>query len=384
LPLALPTDLDYDGEKLIRLIDFLCGRSAITNLAVISTNDVSPAERFGLWRESLWQVLGHLRSEPSGDESFAGRIEHCDVGDLRICRIVARRHRVVRKPEGRQDHQDLLKVALQLKGSSYFEQDNRSVLLTPGSWSIYDTTRPYTVSSTGNVELLTLLIPRARIATSRLNINDLIVRRFSGDVGLGKLAYQFMTTALAEIANVDPVHEWEIVGAISQLIRLAMLEVAGVKTDLSVREKWRERIQGYIDEHLRDPDLSLDKIAAAMNCSKRYVHKIFQSERTTTSEYIWQRRLSRCREELCDSAFASKSITEIAYSWGFSNSAHFSRAFKDAFHMCPRTYRTTGHTAADSAWTEMLASSPILICPGDKLSPLMSHLRQLKAADFGG
>jgi AraC-like DNA-binding protein len=351
---------------------------------VISTNDVSPAERFGLWRESLWQVLGHLHSETSGDESFAGKIEHCDVGDLRICKIVARRHRVIRKPEGRHDHQDLLKVAVQLKGSSYFEQDHRSVLLTPGSWSIYDTTRPYTVSSMGNVELLTLLIPRTRIATSRLNIDDLIVRRFSGDVGLGRLAYQFMTTTLAEIGNVDPAHEWEIVGAISQLIRLAMLEVAGVRTNLSSREKWRERVQGYIDEHLRDPDLSLDKIAAAMNCSKRYVHKIFQSEDTTTSEYLWRQRLSRCREELCDPASAGKSITEIAYSWGFSNSAHFSRAFKDAFHMCPRSYRRTGDPEVESAWADLLANSATGVSPATKLSPLVTRLQQLKAIDLGG
>ncbi len=356
----------------------------ITQLAVVSTNDVRPSEKFGLWKDTLWQLLGRLRSEAFGDESFAGRIEHCDVGDLRICRIIARRHRVVRKLEGRHDNQDLLKVAVQLKGSSYFEQNNRSVLLSPGSWSIYDTTRPYTVSTMGNVELLTLLIPRARIATHRLNLNDLIVRRFSGETGLGKLAYQFMTTVFSEIANVDPKHEWEIVGAISQLIRLAMLEVAGEQSNLSVREKWRERIKAYIEEHLRDPGLSLGQIAAVMNCSKRYVHKIFESEGTTTSGYIWRMRLCRCREELRDPAFANKSITEIAYSWGFSGSAHFSRTFKDVFHVCPRSYRAANHVEEDAAWLDLALGSRTSAPSEPKLSPLMTHLRRLKAAGSGG
>lgn len=356
----------------------------ITHLAVVSTNDVRPRDKFGLWKDTLWQLLGRLRSEAYGDDSFAGRIEHCDVGDLRICRIVARRHRVVRKLESRHDNQDLLKVALQLKGSSYFEQNNRSVLLSPGSWSIYDTTRPYTVSSMGNVELLTLLIPRARIATHRLHLNDLIVRRFSGETGLGKLAYQFMTTTFAEIANVNPEHEWEIVGAISQLIRLAMLEVAGEQSDLSVHEKWRERIKAYIDGHLRDPGLSLDQIAAVMNCSKRYVHKIFESEGTTTSEYIWRMRLWRCREELRDPASASKLITEIAYSWGFSNSAHFSRTFKDAFHVCPRSYRARDHVEEYAAWLDMALGSRTSAPAKPKLPPLMTHLKYLKAAGSGG
>jgi AraC-like DNA-binding protein len=339
----------------------LFGRFGIAQLGIISTNDVSPAEKFGLWRDALWQLFGHLRSEASGDESFAGQIEHCDIGDLRICKLKARRHRVVRKPESRHDNQDLLKVAVQLKGTSYFEQNNRNVLLSPGSWSIYDTTRPYTVSTMGNVELLTLLIPRARIATQRLNLNDLLVRRFPGDVGLGKLAYQFMITTFAELSNVDPEFEWEIVGAISQLIRMAMLEAAGVQTVLSVRERWRERIKAYIDEHLPDASLSLDQIAAAMNCSKRYVHKIFESEGTSTSEYIWRMRLCRCREELWDPAYATKSITEIAFSWGFSNSAHFSKDFKHAFNLCPRSYRAAGHVVEDAGWADKTASSGTVV-----------------------
>jgi AraC-like DNA-binding protein len=356
----------------------------MTQLAVISTNVVKPSDKFGLWQESLWNLLGRLRSEASGEESFAGKIEHCDIGDLRICRIVARRHRVIRKREGGHDNQDLLKVALQLKGSSYFEQNNRGVLLSPGTWSIYDTTRPYTVCAMGNVELLTLLIPRARIVTHRLNLNDVIVRRFSGAAGVGKLAYQFMTTAFAEIANVNPEHEWEIVGAISQLIRLAMLEGAGEQTDLSVRERWRERIRVYIDEHLRDPDLSLDQIAGVMNCSKRYVHKLFESEGISISEYIWQMRLNRCRQELVDPVFANKSITEIAYSWGFSNSAHFSRAFKEKFHICPRTYRAMDHHEEDLAWLDVGLRVRELNRAESKVPPLAALVRQLKIAGSGG
>jgi AraC-like DNA-binding protein len=271
---------------------------------------------------------------------------------------------------------------VQLKGTSYFEQNNRSCLLPPGSWSIYDTTQPYAVSTMGSVELLTLLIPRARIATHRLNLNDLTVRCFSGETGLGKLAFQFMTSAFAEIANVNPEHEWEIVGAISQLIRLAMLEAAGEPSDLSVRERWRERVKAYIEEHLRDPGLSLDRIAAAVNCSKRYVHKIFESEGTTTSEYIWQMRLCRCREELRDPACAGKSITEIAYSWGFNSSAHFSRTFKDTFHLSPRTYRNADRVEAEADWLDATTGlRQTQVAPS--VPAFLTHLKRLKSSASG-
>jgi AraC-like DNA-binding protein len=352
----------------------------MTHLGIISTNDVAPAEKFGLWRETLWQLFGRLRSQAYGDKSFAGSIEHCDLGDLRICKIVARRHRVVRTPAGRHDNQDLLKVVVQLKGTSRFEQNGRSMLLTPGYWSIYDTTRPYIVSNLENVEHLTLLIPRARIATQRLNLNDLVMRRFSGDVGLGRIAHQFITTVFAEIPNVNPEHEWEIVGAISQLIRLAMLEVSGSQTDLSLRETWRERIKTHIEEHLRDPDLCLDQIATALNCSKRYIHKIFESEGTSTSEYIWRMRLGCCRKELCDPACAGKSITEIAYTWGFSNSAHFSRAFKDEFQLSPRSFRVVAHCTETNSCSKSQTNPRVPASTPPKLPGMMAQLRQLKAA----
>src|SRR5438270_8439085 len=192
-----------------------------------------------------------------------------------------------------------------------------------------------------------------------------------------------MTTAFTEIANVNTEHEWEIVGAISQLIRLAMLEVAGDQSNLSVRERWRERIKAYIDEHLRDPGLCLDQIAAAMNCSKRYVHKIFESEGTSPFEYMWRMRLCRCREELRDPASASKSITEIAYSWGFSSSAHFSRTFKDIFQICPRSYRAADHVEEDAAWLDLSLRSRTSAPAEPRLSPLLTQLKYLKAVRSG-
>lgn len=59
----------------------------------------------------------------------------------------------------------------------------------------------------------------------------------------------------------------------------------------------------------------------------------------TVVRVIWDRRLERCREEIADPAMALRSITEIAHDWAFSDSQHFSRAFKQRFGMTPREYR---------------------------------------------
>jgi AraC-like DNA-binding protein len=148
-----------------------------------------------------------------------------------------------------------------------------------------------------------------------------------------------MISAFDEIPIINPEAEWELAGAISHLIRLTLLDASEVQNEVSLREVWRDRIRAYIGVHLRDPELSIDRIAEAMNCTKRYIHKVFQSEEKSVSESILRMRLTRCREDLRNPSRSRSSITDIAYSWGFNNPAHFSKAFKDEFNVSPRFFR---------------------------------------------
>lgn len=96
-------------------------------------------------------------------------------------------------------------------------------------------------------------------------------------------------------------------------------------------------VQDYIEAHLYD-DLSLEKLAAAAGFSKYHFHRIFKGiVREPLSQYINRLKLERAayllgkREDL--------NITDIAYQLGFSDSAVFSRAFRNHFGMSPRKYR---------------------------------------------
>jgi AraC-like DNA-binding protein len=309
-------------------------------LGVVSTCDARPSEKVGVWQDNLLRLCGRLRSEAQVDGSFFGKIEYAMIGGMRIAKLTASRHRVVRTPSyARRDNDGFIKVALQIKGTSSFEQGGRTVVLAPQEWSIYDTTRPYIVTVPQDTEMLIALVPRDSLSTPRFCIDNLMVRKFPGRTGLGRLAYQFLISAFDEIPAITPDAEWEVAGAIAHLVRLTMLDTAGTRSEVSLREVWRDRIKSYISSHLCDPELSIDQIACAMNCTKRYVHKVFQSEGASVSESILSMRLARCREDLCNTARSRDSITDIAYSWGFNNPAHFSKTFKEEFHISPRSFR---------------------------------------------
>lgn len=325
-------------------------------LAIVSTDTIAPAERLAAWGEMVWQLLGRLRSDAYGDERFGGRLEYADVASVRLCRLTASRHRVVRTPDLiRKDDRGFLKLVVQLRGSAWFEQDSNKVLLQPGEWSIYDTMRAYTVANVSPIEQLVLLIPREKILTDGLRPDGLMVQRYSARSGIGRLACQFMSTAFDEVAACGPVAATDIADTIAQLVRHSLLERAGQARPIAARESLRDRIKSFIDAHLRDPQLSMDQIAAACNCGKRNLHKVFRDEGTTISQYLWYARLDRCRSDLENPALADRSITDIAYSWGFNGSAHFSRAFKAEYGVSPRLYRlgardplSANRAAADS------------------------------------
>jgi len=124
-----------------------------------------------------------------------------------------------------------------------------------------------------------------------------------------------------------------------ELAKLAIIDQLCERRVESVRETVRARIQAYVQRNLVDPDLTIERIADKMQCTKRYLHKVFSDEGQTLSQYIWAQRLERCRTDLSRADLVGKSITEIAFSCGFSNAAHFSRSFRARFGQPPRAYR---------------------------------------------
>jgi AraC-like DNA-binding protein len=73
---------------------------------------------------------------------------------------------------------------------------------------------------------------------------------------------------------------------------------------------------------------------------------VFAAEHESISDYILRRRLEECAVQLGNVLWTGRSITEIAFDWGFSSMAHFTRAFKERFAVTPSEYKRTRRTSA--------------------------------------
>jgi AraC family transcriptional regulator, positive regulator of tynA and feaB len=99
------------------------------------------------------------------------------------------------------------------------------------------------------------------------------------------------------------------------------------------------RAQAYIVEHPANPQLNREMVSAAMRLSTRQLHRLFEANGTSIRRWILSQRLSECGRALKDPTLQGVSIAEICYRWGFSDTAHFSRAFRRAYGAAPRDYR---------------------------------------------
>lgn len=309
----------------------------------LSTDLVPPAERAGYWSDILWHAFGRLRSDTLGDEGFSGHIRQRTTGDVSVARLDANAHRVVRTAANRDSGDPgALKLVVQRRGHSLFEQDGRRAYLDPGTWSLYDTTRSYSVSSPDAVKLDVLLLPRHALLGGHPELEDLLVRRLPACVGLSRVACETIRQASEAPEGPLPGETGE---RIVRLVRLALLEQARLERPLAARAILRERIVEFVERHLPEPGLDADAIAAALRCSKRSLHKAFEGERCTLSQHIWEQRLDAARRDL-EACVPGRSITEVAFAWGFSSAAHFSRAFRARFGASPREWRLLGRGAA--------------------------------------
>ena len=73
--------------------------------------------------------------------------------------------------------------------------------------------------------------------------------------------------------------------------------------------------------------------------STRQLHRAFAEASTTVGRPVRRRRLEHGQRELCDPRLADLTVTDVALRCGFGDLATFSRAFKDAFHEPPSTFR---------------------------------------------
>ena len=100
-----------------------------------------------------------------------------------------------------------------------------------------------------------------------------------------------------------------------------------------------ERVMKYMNEHLADPDLNVEKLTEDVGISRAQLHrKLKEIAGVSAGEFIRNLRLEQAARLIEEGQI---NITQVAYSVGFNNQTHFSTVFKKHYGMSPSEYAET-------------------------------------------
>ncbi len=232
-------------------------------------------------------------------------------------------------------------VAVVTNGIGRISQDDRQAVLQPGDCVLYETTRPFQwlFDSDWNVWVFSLPTESVRLSDSERRL--ISARRLDGTVGLTGIVSRFLLDLARHSEDLPAEQSERVLAHASDLVVTLLSDRLDNSTQVrgAVQRSLMLRIKDYIHQRLPDPTLGPAEIAAAVNISTRYLHKLFEVEHDTVSLYIKGLRLDRARRDLLDPRLAARPISTIAYACGFGDLSGFNRAFKQAYAVSPKELR---------------------------------------------
>ncbi len=307
----------------------------------LSTSGLAPKRQLQCWSDALTDLCGQFAVDPLEASTLEARINYTTMSKLKLCQIEASQHRIahVSSPSHTSEH-PYVKILFQTYGISYFEQNGCQIQVRPGDCLAYDVSAPHTIISPSLTRHEVVIVPKELLRERGFHFGKMSACKLSALTGTGRIAHEFVHAAFDEASKLSANSAVGVADSLIDLLLLPLRE-ADAMFDRVGPEAMYVRAQGFIREHLRDPDLSIDRISAALGCTKRYLHMLFSDRGMTVSDYIWQTRLQNCRHEL--ETQAGKTITDVAFSWGFSSSSHFSRVFRKYFGFVPSSIHKAQH-----------------------------------------
>lgn len=308
-----------------------------------STQTVPTGAKVNYWNDVISDVFAPMETRPFDRDSFEAEVDCAKLGQSWLANPRSTPATVHRHPgHAVKTRSRPLFLHLQLQGRLKVAQDGREALLDRGDLVLTDSALPYMLRYEENCSTLVMILTAGDLANRLPAPDDLLGVKLCGRQGMGA------TTSHLLSGLWDGARSGQIAEAAGDTLASAVLDVfaaswtaaqATPAAESAIAIQRRIQIRRHVEAHLRDPELSARTVAAAFGISARYLHIIFAGGDETVSNLILRRRLEECAKQLRDPVWARRTITEIAFSWGFNNATHFARVFRERFGLSPRDYR---------------------------------------------
>lgn len=307
-----------------------------------STNSAAAPQRAAAWNSIIAETYFPLQLNFRSPDTFKGQLSRRQMGQISVSRLSTEPLQFERRPDHiKSATEEEYLITIPLNSPVVFRQLGREVRCDPGGFILERGDEPYRFSYESAADLYVMKVGRQALADRIPDPDRFCAKVLNGYSGMGALFSSMVQGVHKQDMAKDPRSTSVLTRHLLELLSLAIEEVdtQDPGAGSSVRAAHLRRVEQIIRDNLRNANLSPDMIAEKCGISKRYLHELFKDVNGTVSQRIRDRRLLAAKDMM--EAQPQKSIAEIAYTFGFSEQAQFSRLFKAAFGETPSGYRAT-------------------------------------------
>lgn len=311
-------------------------------LSMDNTSNVGTDGGFDLWHLVTCENFSLSECQPTSAQEFRAQIASRAFGSLGLSAAssvgVGSNHMTRGRAQIRKDPRDHFMLYLVLNGQVDIEQDGRQATALAGDMFLYDQTVPFSLDIDSNNRSILVNIPRSLLSARLPDARHFTARRIAGDSQLGTLSRsvvrQIVEIELSTHANAQE----RLVHSTMDIVATTLdVDLRGEIQARSEQHRLLQQVQRYMLAHLHEPKLDIEAVARAQNVAPRTLHRIFATESTTPMRWLLRQRLAASHKLLAEGRVDT--VTDAAFSLGFSDVSHFGRAFKREFGQLPQTVR---------------------------------------------
>lgn len=323
-------------------------------MLVLDTEPLPAAERAEAFQATVSANCSSSMASFEDPATIRARMTVFDFGPAKVFNIDASGTTLRRTPRMcRAGDESSIALALPMRTDNHMTWAREERLFGPRDLILVDLSVPYVYGWKGggasyalHVDVDHLGLPRDAVHTAAREL------RGSPLYGLVRDHVAHLTAQAEELAASAAAAE--LGAASAELMRALVISAAGDHRRLgdALQSSMQARVQAYVRTHLRDPELTPARIAAANAISLRALYKLYEALGQSLEQSIIEQRLQGARADLTSPRRRYTSIAAVARSWGFTNPSFFSTRFREAYGVTPRQLADRAHPPKNRASTE--------------------------------
>lgn len=343
--MQMPTDIARDHES-----GNLKSKAGAALRKIIFSSERIPAHpdegvRIKMLRDFHAEHFGACDIEFAADRLPSFQNEVTQFGEALVTRLTMTATHYARNSAAvaANPHDDFLMAFDAAPSVPTLFQRGRAFAPALGQPVFYTNAEPLEGRSTGEMALVGVCVPRARLVAQLANADDRVLMPLDVSSPALRLLRRYIEFLVdpEEIAS-DPALDAHIETTLIDLISLALgargevAEVAGMR---GLRAARIHAILSEIKANFHDPAFSAGKVAHKLGLSARYVQNLMQESGVSFTDRVMELRLQRARTMLADPRYDHLKVSDIAYACGFNEVSYFNRAFRRRFGDAPGGFR---------------------------------------------